>query len=79
MTTKKNINAMIAAEISWARTEDRRARTRPAREAFLKRFEREVRPNGKLLPDERAAAPTTPYAPTCSASANARRLESSLS
>ena len=49
----KNINARIAAEISWARTSDRSARTRPAREAFLKRFEREVDPEGKLPPDER--------------------------
>ena len=49
----KNINARIAAEISWARTDDRSARTRPAREAFLKRFEREVDPDGKLPPDER--------------------------
>lgn len=54
MATKKNINARIAAEVSWARTEDRSARTRPAREAFLKRFEREVDPDGKLPPDERA-------------------------
>ena len=49
----KNINARIAAEISWARTSDRSARTRPAREAFLKRFEREVDPEGELPPDER--------------------------
>ena len=49
----KNINARIAAEISWARTSDRSARTRPAREAFLRRFEREVDPEGKLPPDER--------------------------
>jgi hypothetical protein len=49
----KNINARIAAEISWARTSDRSARTRPAREAFLKRFEREVDPDGKLPPEER--------------------------
>jgi hypothetical protein len=55
MATKKNINARIAAEISWARTQDRSARTRPAREAFLKRFEREVDPDGKLPPDERAS------------------------
>jgi hypothetical protein len=54
MATKKNINAKIAAEISWARTQDRSARTRPAREAFLRRFEREVDPDGKLPPDERA-------------------------
>lgn len=49
----KNINARIAAEISWARTSDRSARTRPAREAFLKRFDREVDPDGKLPPEER--------------------------
>jgi hypothetical protein len=49
----KNINARIAAEISWARTSDRSARTRPAREAFLKRFEREVDPDGELPSEER--------------------------
>jgi hypothetical protein len=49
----KDINKRIAAEISWARTYDRSARTRPAREAFLKRFEREVDPDNKLSPDER--------------------------
>ena len=50
----KSINARIAAEISWARTADRSARTRPAREAFLRRFEDEVDPDRKLSPDERA-------------------------
>jgi hypothetical protein len=49
----KDINRPIAAEISCARTYDRSARTRPAREAFLKRFEREVDPENKLAPDER--------------------------
>lgn len=49
----KNINARIAAEISWARTSDRSARTRPARQAFLKKFEKEVDPNGTLPPEER--------------------------
>jgi hypothetical protein len=44
----KNINGRIAAEISWARTHDRTARTCPARETFLKRFEREVDPDGTL-------------------------------
>ena len=47
------INKRIAAEISWSRTADRNARTRPARQAFLKRFECEVDPDGKLDPDER--------------------------
>ena len=49
----KDINKRIAAEISWARTYDRSARTRPAREAFLKRFETEVDPDGALPPQER--------------------------
>jgi hypothetical protein len=40
-----------------------------AREAFLNRFERELEPDGKF-PSE---APTTPYGPTCSASASAPR------
>jgi hypothetical protein len=49
----KDINRRIAAEVSWSRTADRSARTRPARQAFLNRFEREVDPNGELPPDER--------------------------
>lgn len=49
----KNINKRIAAEISWSRTIDRSARTRPARQAFLRRFEKEVDPHGALPPDER--------------------------
>ncbi len=39
---------------SWARTPDPAARTAPARKAALERFEREVDPEGKLTPDERA-------------------------
>lgn len=49
----KNINKRIAAEISWARTRDRAARTRPGRETFLKRFEKDVDPDGTLPPEER--------------------------
>jgi hypothetical protein len=49
----KNINRRMAAEISWARTRDRTARTRPARETFLKRFEKLVDPDGTLPPEER--------------------------
>jgi hypothetical protein len=49
----KDINRRIAAEISWSRTVDRSARTRPARQAFLRRFEREVDPDGKLSREER--------------------------
>ena len=49
----KDINARIAAEASWARTPDRAARTRRARESFLSRFEKEVDPDGTLPPQER--------------------------
>lgn len=49
----KDINRRIAAEISWSRTTDRSARTRPAREKFLQRFEQEVDPDGTLPADER--------------------------
>lgn len=49
----KDINRRTAAEISWARTRDRAARTRPARETFLKRFEKQVDPDGMLPPEER--------------------------
>ncbi len=48
------MRASIAAHESWARTEDRPARTASARKAMLNRFEREVDPNGELTPDERA-------------------------
>jgi hypothetical protein len=37
----------IAAEISWARTADRSTRIRLARQAFLKKFEKEVDPAAK--------------------------------
>src|SRR5580704_17437219 len=49
----KDINKRIAAEVSRARTHDRAARTRPARETFLKRFEKQVDPDGTLPPEER--------------------------
>ncbi len=49
----KDINKRIAAEISWSRTRDRSARTKPARDAFLRRFEREIDPDNTLPPDER--------------------------
>lgn len=54
MAMSRSAVARLGAHESWARTTDRAARTRPAREAFLARFEREVDPNGELLPSERA-------------------------
>jgi hypothetical protein len=38
----------LGAYASWARTEDRSARTLPARRAMLDKFEKEVDPEGKL-------------------------------
>lgn len=49
----KDINKRIAAEISWSVTSDRSQRTKPGRQAFLDRFEREVDPEGVLPSDER--------------------------
>lgn len=43
----------MAAHSSWARTADRAERTRPGREAFLRRFEDEVDPERKLSEGER--------------------------
>ena len=53
MTDRKNIDKQIAAEVSWSRTSDRSGRTRPARDAFLARFERQVDPDGELPEHER--------------------------
>jgi hypothetical protein len=49
-----SLRGQIAAHESWARTEDRSARTAPARRAALDKFELEVDPDGKLQPAERA-------------------------
>jgi hypothetical protein len=46
--------ARIAAHASWASAPDRTARTAPGTEAFLKRFERQVDPDGVLPPEQRA-------------------------
>lgn len=53
-TTDRSLIASIASHESWARTEDRAARTAPARTAALDRFERLADPDGVLLPAERA-------------------------
>lgn len=44
----------VGAYESWARTEDRSARTAPGRKAMLEKFEREVDPNNELTPRERS-------------------------
>lgn len=48
------LRGQIAAQESWAKTEDRSARTAPARKAMLDKFEKQVDPEGRLSLPERA-------------------------
>jgi hypothetical protein len=50
---QRSLRARMAAHSSWARTPDPAARTAPARQAALARFEREVDPGNVLPPKER--------------------------
>lgn len=50
----RTLRSQIAAHESWARTPDRSARTAAARQAMLEKFEKQVDPDGTLLPAERA-------------------------
>jgi hypothetical protein len=52
--SERKIRASIAGHTSWANTQNRTARTEPGRRGLLKRFEREVDPDGTLDPAERA-------------------------
>lgn len=47
-TTEQRLRLQIAVNESWARTEDRSARTHNARMAAWDRFEKQVDPEGKL-------------------------------
>ena len=51
---EKRLAAQAAVHASWANTEDRTKRTEPARKAATDRFERQVDPQLKLPPAERA-------------------------
>jgi hypothetical protein len=51
---ERKLRAKAAVNASWARTPDRRARTKPASEAFAKRFENQVDPDRVLSERERA-------------------------
>ena len=50
--TARRLRAQSAAYKSWANTFEPAARTAPGRNAFLKRFERQVDPEGRLAPAE---------------------------
>lgn len=52
--SERVLRTRLAAHVSWANTKDRSARTAPARRAYMERFERQVDPDGKLDPCERA-------------------------
>lgn len=50
---ERSMRSRLAAHRSWANTDDPAARTQPAREASMARFERQVDPEGLLAPAER--------------------------
>lgn len=51
---ERTLIARQAAHASWAQTEDRTARSAPGRIAADARFEKQVDPEGRLSPAERA-------------------------
>jgi hypothetical protein len=51
---ERQLNGRVGAHIRWANAADRSAETRPARDAFMARFERAVDPRGILPAAERA-------------------------
>lgn len=51
---ERSLRGQLAVHQSWANTPDRPARTANARRAFLDKFEKQVDPEGKLPPAERA-------------------------
>jgi hypothetical protein len=79
---EKSIRGQLGAHVSWARTQDRPARTARARAAFNDRFEREVDPDNVLPPAERATraqhARKAYFAGLALKSAQARRRRAAL-
>lgn len=79
MSSDRALIAKLAAHTRWAREPDRVAATSAARKAFADRFEREVDPDGKLDPVERArraeSARKAYYARLSLRSAQARRAK----
>jgi hypothetical protein len=76
------MRAKIAAHKRWAHTEDRTAATAAARRGLLDKFERQVDPEGTLLPAERAkraeSARKEHYARMALKSARARRRRGAM-
>lgn len=51
--TERSMRGRLAVHTSWANTTDPKARTQPARDAFMRRFEDAVDPDRKLPEAER--------------------------
>jgi hypothetical protein len=58
---QRKLRASIAAHESWARTEDRTARSQHGRDAFRRSFNDKVDPEHKLKPAERAKRAENAY------------------
>ena len=75
---ERSLLARAAVHTSWANTADPSARTKPARDAFLAKFEDQVDPEHKLPETERArralAARKAHFSRLAYLSARARRL-----
>jgi len=52
--SQRRLRAQVAAHTRWSRCEDRAAATAAATAGFLDRFERQVDPDRRLDPQERA-------------------------
>lgn len=50
---ERSLRGRKGAHMSWANTSDPAARTKPARDSFLRRFEQQVDPNNELPAAER--------------------------
>lgn len=55
-SNERSLQGKLAAHTSWAQTENRSARTLPARQKFYESFERKVDPEGRMSPADRAKA-----------------------
>jgi hypothetical protein len=79
---ERRLQGQIAAHTSWGRTENRSARTLPARRKFYESFERKADPDNKMSPKDRAKAAqnlrTLHYQKMAAKSARARRRRGAM-
>ncbi len=77
---ERKLRAAAASNSYWSSCDDRAAHTAPGRKAFAEKFERQVDPDNKLTPEERARraehARKAYFAKLALKSAKARRLRS---